>query len=356
MLEPLNCINTKEAVDAAYLKWNAFELEEEINKHGLCGAVVSNRQEWRAHPQGKALLGLPLVTIEKIGESEPMPFATADRPLSGIRILDLAHLVAGPTMGNVLAEQGADVLHINPPNREQILTNIMDTGWGKLSAYLDLNEPADAAKLKDLIRDGCDVFVQSYRPGALKDRGFSPEDVAKLRPGIIGVDVSAFGHVGPWAGRKGWENIARACTGLTVEHGSPDEPMFAPGFLTDYSTGFAAALGVLAALIRRAREGGSYRVSVSLSRVCMWYQDLGIVPTEERARFKRHLQEETGRCLNPKVGDGFNDHVELLETDTPFGRLTHMAPLAKYSETPGRWERPTVPLGYHRVEWPARNE
>lgn len=353
MLELLDCINTKEAVDAAFMKWNSFELEEEINKRGLCGAVVRSKQEWHEHPQGRALLGIPVITIEKIADSEPIPFRMADRPLRGIRILDLAHIVAGPTMGNVLAEQGADVLHINPPNREQILTNIMDTGWGKLSAYLDLNDPSDVTKLNGLIKDNCDVFVQSYRPSALNNRGFTPEKMAEIRPGIIRVDVSAYGHVGPWTGRKAWENIAQACIGITVDQGSFDSPMLTPGFLTDYSTGYFAALGVLAALIRRAREGGSYHVSVSLARGCMWYQHLGYVSEAEQANYNGHLQEAIQRCLNPRIGDGFNDHVELLETDTPFGRLTHMAPLIKYSETPGYWERPTVPLGYHRAEWPS---
>lgn len=352
MLELLNCINTKEAVDTAFLKWNSFELEEEINKQGLCGAVVRSKQEWREHPQGKALCTVPVITIEKIGDSDQVPFNRADRPLRGVRILDLANIVAGPTMGNVLAEQGADVLHITPPYREQILTNIMDTGWGKLSAYLDLNDPNDVEKLNNLIRDNCDVFVQSYRPDALNNRGFTPEKMAQMRPGIIHVDVSAFGHVGPWAGRKAWENIAQACTGITMDQGSSEAPMLAPGFLTDYSTGYFAALGVLAALIRRAKEGGSYHVRVSLAKGCMWYQDLGYVPEAERAIYKGNLLEDHRRCLNPIVGDGFNDHVELMETDTPFGKLTHMAPLVNYSETPGYWERSTVPLGYHTAKWP----
>jgi crotonobetainyl-CoA:carnitine CoA-transferase CaiB-like acyl-CoA transferase len=352
MLELLDCINTKEAVDVAFLKWNSFELEEEINRRGLCGAVIRSMTEWREHPQGKALLGIPAITIEKIADSEPIPFKPAKRPLSGIRVLDLAHIVAGPTMGNVLAEQGADVLHINPPNHEQIITNIMDTGWGKLSSYLDLNDTSDAAHLNDLIKDNCDVFIQSYRPGALNDRGFTPEKMVQLRPGIIRVDVSAYGHVGPWAQRKAWENIAQGCTGIMVDQGSCESPQLAPGFLTDYSTGYLAALGTLAALIRRAREGGSYRVSVSLARSCMWYQDIGYVPNNEREKYIRPYKEDLARVLDPKIDDGFNDNVELMETDTPFGRLTHMAPLTKYSETPGYWERPTVPLGYNRAQWP----
>lgn len=352
MLELLGCLNTKEVVDAAFLKWNSFELEEEINRRGLCGAVVRSKSEWREHPQGKALLGIPAITIEKIADSEPIPFKPGKRPLSGVRILDLAHIVAGPTMGNVLAEQGADVLHINPPGREQILANIMDTGWGKLSAYLDLKDPSDAAHLSDLIRDNCDVFIQSYRPGAIDAHGLTPEKMVKLRPGIIRVDVSAYGHVGPWAGRKAWENIAQACTGISVDQGSYEAPQLAPGFLTDYSTGYFAALGILAALIRRAREGGSYHVRVSLARGCMWYQDIGYVSKEKREKCIRPFEEEKARVLDPKIGDGFNDEVELMETDTPFGHLTHMAPLTKYSETPGYWERPTVPLGYNRAEWP----
>lgn len=354
MLELLDCLNKKEAVEAAFIKWNSYELEEEINKRGLCGAIIRTKDEWREHPQGKALLGLPVITIEKISDSKPIPFKSADRPLRGIRILDLAYIIAGTTMGNVLAEQGADVLHINRPNGEQILANIMDTGWGKLSAYLNLDDSADVSRLFDLIKDNCDVFIQSYRPEALNNRGFTPEKMAEIRPGIIRVDLSAYGHTGPWAGRKAWENIAQACTGMFVDQGSFDAPRGVPCFLTDYSTGYFAALGVLAALIRRAGEGGSYHVRVSLAQGCMWYQDLGYVSEEERDKIRTTVEKEYVRVLNPRVGDGFNDHAELMETETPFGRLTHMAPITKYSETPAYWERPTVPLGYHRAEWPRR--
>jgi crotonobetainyl-CoA:carnitine CoA-transferase CaiB-like acyl-CoA transferase len=351
MLELLNCANTKQAIDAAFMKWNSFELEEEINKRGLCGTVVHTKDEWRSHSQGKALLDVPVVTIEKIADSEPIPFRVANRPLSGIRVLDLAHIVAGPIVGNVLAEQGAEVLHINQPNREQILTNIIDTGFGKLSAYLDLNDLSDIERLNRLVQQNTDVFVQSYRPGALKSKGFSPENLAKIRSGIISVDVSAYGHVGPWAGRKGWENLGQACTGITIDQGSKDSPELCAGFLTDYTTGYFGALGVLAALIRRAKEGGSYHVCVSLARTAMWYQDLGLVPDEDRTKYKGYYKDHLNRVMDPKIGDGFNDHVELIETETPFGKLTHMAPVIKYSETPGYWERPTVPLGYHCAEW-----
>lgn len=355
LLELLDCVNTKQAVDKAYMKWEKASLEKQINRRGLCGTAVRTREEWRAHPQGKALLNVPLVTIEKIAEGEPIPFKVADRPLGGIKVLDLTHVLAGPLVGNVLAEQGADILHIAAPDREQMQNFVMDTGFGKRSAYLNLKDTGDAERLKGLVRDNCDVFVQSYRANALGSLGFSSRELAQLCPGIIYVDVSCYGHVGPWANYKGFENLAQACTGILAEHGTAESPGMIPAFLlNDTSTGFLGALGALVALIRRACEGGSYRVRVSLCRTAMWYQDLGLVSEKERERYRGHCSEELQRAIDPHIGDGFNDNVELLETDTPWGRLTHVAPVIKYSKTPGYWEHPSVPLGCHRPDWPVK--
>lgn len=351
MLELLDCANTEEAVNKAYANWDSYELQEEINKRGLCGTIVHTKDEWRNHLQGKALKELPVITIEKIADSQPIPFNKGDRPLSGIRVLDLAHIVAGPIVGNVLAEQGAEVLHINPPNREQILTNIMDTGFGKLSAYLDLDNKKDLDHLKDLVKDNTDIFVQSYKPGSLEKRGLSAEELAKMRPGIIAVDVSSYGHVGPWKDRKGWENLGQACTGMTIDQGGEGDPELCGGFLTDYSTGYFGALGALIALIRRAKEGGSYKVSVSLARTAMWYQDLGTIKKEDRKELEGTYETHLRRVMNPDIEDEFNASVELIDTETPFGVITHMAPVIEYSKTKGYWELPTVPLGYNKAEW-----
>src|SRR5262249_54837558 len=156
-----------------------------------------SRAEWHAHPQGAAVAGLPLLEIVKIGEAPPEPAGNGTRALSGLRVLDLPRGIAGPVCGRTLASFGAGVLGVRWPDLPDLPGPIIDTGFGKLSASLDMRQAADAEKLRGLLREA-DVFCQSYRPGALARLGLGPEEVARLRPGIVYVTLSAFGHAGPW--------------------------------------------------------------------------------------------------------------------------------------------------------------
>ena len=146
--------------------------------------MVRSMDEWAQHPQAAAIASLPLMEIVKIGDSPPEKLPDGDRPLSGIRVLDLTRVLAGPTCARTLAEHGADVLKITAAHLPNIGYQEYDTGHGKLSAHLDLRQPKDVETLRGLVREA-DVFSQGYRPGTLGNRGFSPEALAKLRPGIV---------------------------------------------------------------------------------------------------------------------------------------------------------------------------
>jgi len=197
------------------------------------------------------------------------------------------------------------------------------------------------------------VVVEGYAPGSMEKRGISARSMARLRPGLIYLSESAYGHVGPWAMRKAWENIAQAVTGVTFDHGTEDSPMKAPvAYLTDYGTGYLGALG---ALIRRAKEGGSYHVHISLCQTAMHFQDLGEVAMADRRAKMGRLQEGTLSSLHPAMGiDEINNSAVLIETETGLGTLTHMAPVLEFSKTKAYWERPVVFLGASKAEWPAR--
>jgi crotonobetainyl-CoA:carnitine CoA-transferase CaiB-like acyl-CoA transferase len=357
MLDLLDCANTDAACREAFMLWNASELEEKIARHNLCGAVHRTCQEWRKHPQGMALMESPVITIEKISDSAPEPFAPAQRPLSGVRVLDHTHIIAGPMVSNALAEQGADVLHVACHKHERVSIAWIDTGFGKLSCYLDLDEPRDMARYNDLVKDG-DVVVEGYAPGVMDRRGFSARRLAQLRPGLIYLSECTYGHTGPWALRKGFENIAQAATGVSIDHGSEDSPIMCPAlFMNDYGTGYLGALGVLAALIRRAKEGGSYHVRVSLCRTAMYFQDLGEVPMDERrAKLTGRLQEGIVSSILPAAAiNEINNSAVLIQTQTGLGTITHMAPVIQYSKTKAYWERPLVYLGASKAEWPDRS-
>ena len=171
LLDFLGCANTTEAIAAATARWRADELEEALAERKIVGTIARTREEWLAHPQGQWLAARPPVEIEKIGDSPPEPFAPAARPLSGIRVLDMAHVLAGPVTSRVLAEQGADVLHVSAPHQPDQFVHLLDTGMGKRRAFIDLDR-GGAAEVQALAGDA-DIFVQSWRPGSLERHGLS---------------------------------------------------------------------------------------------------------------------------------------------------------------------------------------
>ena len=344
-LKVLGVPEGKEAVSQAVAKWDALELEEAIIAAKGAGGMVRSMEEWAQHPQAAAIASLPLFEIVKIGDAPAEKLPQGDRPLSGIRVLDLTRVLAGPTCARTLAEHGADVLKITGAHLPNLGYQEFDTGHGKLSAHLDLRQPKDLATLKDLVREA-DVFSQGYRPGTLGDRGLSPEELAKLRPGLVYVSLCAFSHVGPWASRRGFDTVVQNVSGITLRQGElfPGKepgPQFYPVSAIDYLTGYLMAFGAMVALARRAREGGSWLVRISLAQTGRWLVGRGQVPEAE-------LKD---------VPNEFTD-AELarwsIETDTPAGRLKHLKPTVQLSETPPRWARPSVPLGYNEPAWPAR--
>ena len=179
-----------------------------------------------------------------------------------MRVLDLNRLLAGPTRTPAtLAQHGAEVLLVNSSRLENIPLFVMDTSHGKRSCCVELDDPAGVATLRGLVA-GADVFTQGYRGGSLAAPGFGPEELAELRPGIVVVTINCYGDAGPWRQRPGWEQMAQTTSGIVVGQGGPDQPELLPAAACDYTTGYLAALGTMAALWRRAHEGGSYHVRV----------------------------------------------------------------------------------------------
>ncbi|MYE68065.1 MAG: CoA transferase, partial [Acidimicrobiia bacterium] len=180
--------------------------------------MVRSMAEWAQHPQSAAVASLPLMEIERIGDCPPQPLPEGDRPLSGIRVLDLTRVLAGPTCARTLAEHGADVMKVSAKHLPSSRSQEYDTGHGKLSTHLDLREEQEVETLRRLVREA-DVFSQGYRPGTLARRGLSPQDLASLRPGIVYVSLSAFGRVGPWAERRGFDTVVQTVSGITDRQG-----------------------------------------------------------------------------------------------------------------------------------------
>jgi crotonobetainyl-CoA:carnitine CoA-transferase CaiB-like acyl-CoA transferase len=322
------------AAEAASRNWDGLALEDAIHAAKGCAGLARSAAEWAAHPHAMSVAAQPLLQVEKISASKPEPLPSGPRPLSGVRVLDLTRVLAGPTCARTLAEHGADVLKISGAHLPDSGISEFDTGLGKLSAYLDLRTSSGKETLRRLLKEG-DVFSQSYRPGTLAARGFSPEQAAQIRPGIVYVTLSAWGAAGPWSARRGFDSIVQTVSGMAMEQGragsDPTKPKLMPVSAIDYVSGYLMAYGALAALARRATEGGSWLVKVSLARTGKWIVDRGFI-------------DDFASVKEPDVKD------LLMQT----GNVAHLKPVLGLSETPPYWERPPAPLGTHPAEWPAR--
>jgi len=320
------------AAEQASCNWDGLALEDAIHAAKGCAGLARTAQEWAQHPQSAAVARQPLLEITKIGESKPEPLPGGLRPLSGVRVLDLTRVLAGPTCARTLAEHGADVLKIAGPHLPDSGASEFDTGIGKLQAYLDLRDKSGIDTLRGLL-ETADVFSQSFRPGTLAARGFSPEEAARLRPGIVYVTLSAWGSEGPWQDRRGFDSIVQTVSGMALRQSGESKPKLMPVSAIDYVSGYLMAFGALTALARRATEGGSWRVRVSLARTGKWIVDRGIA--EGFASAPAELPKE-----------------ELQSLIMQNGKFSHLRPVLELSETPPRWERPPAPLGSHPARWP----
>ena len=345
-LSVLGVAEDRDAVIKAVAKWNAQDLEDAIIEAKGAGGMVRTMEEWAKHPQAAAIANLPLMEIVKLADSPPEALPEGSRPLSGVRVLDLTRVLAGPTCARTLAEHGADVMKITGAHLPNIGYQEYDTGHGKLNAQLDLRETKDMEILRGLVSQ-TDVFSQGYRPGTLGGRGLSPEELAELRPGIVYISLCAFSHMGPWASRRGFDTVVQTVSGITNRQGdlfpgATPGPQFYPVSAIDYLTGYLMAFGGMVALNRRVHEGGSWLVRISLAQVGRWLVSQGEIP---EANLKNIPAEFTP------------EEIASWSTvsDTPMGKLGHLGPVLSLSETPPRWARTSVPLGHHAPVWPERS-
>ncbi len=339
VLRLLGCESTKPAVAAALAGWRAEAFEQAAAEAGLCVTAMRSFAEWDAHEQGRATATLAPLRLEKIGDAPPIPLPQGgERPLSGLRVLDLTRVIAGPVCGRTLAAHGAEVLAVSGPHLPAMATLLPDVNRGKRTAHLDLRQEADRATLRGLI-GGADAFVQGYRPGAIAGQGFAPETVAALRPGIVCATLSAYGEVGPWGGRRGFDSLVQTASGINHAEaeaaGLGDVPKPLPCQALDHASGYLLAFGTLAALLRRAEEGGSWLVRVSLAGTGHWLRGLG--------------REAEGFAVTAPRLEEVDDLLEAQ--DSGFGRLRAMRHSGEIEGAPPRWDLPSMPLGSHPARW-----
>jgi hypothetical protein len=342
-LDFLRCSPSTESINNAIRKWNAVELEQAAAAEGLVLAMIRTNEEFRREPQYTQVLSkMPLITVEKIGESDPVPLkASGNLPLSGIRALGMGHVIAGAAMGRDMALYGADVLNIWRPRDSEVEAFAWDVQVGMRSTILD-DSKEDRAQFNRLLRDA-DVFFANKRPGFLKKHGLDAEVLCKQKPGLIHATVVLHGEEGPWSNRPGFDEIGATVSGLFTIEGSPTQPKQPPIVpICDNVVAWLGTTGILAALRRRAIEGGSYRVVVSLTRVVLWLLSLGIFD-------KAYANATAGST---------DEHMyvapDLFTAETPLGSYQGMTDQIVMSRTPGAFRTVLVPRGASKPEWLAQ--
>ena len=307
------------------------EVEEAIAAANGIGVAVRTEQEWRQHPQDAAVRELPLMSSTRLADAPsrtppPMP-AQPLLPASGLRVLDLTRVIAGPVATRTLALLGADVLRLDAPSLPEIPWQHLDTGMGKRSALLDLTTDHDM--FETLLADA-DVVVTGYRPGALDRHGLGPATLAERRPGLVVATLSAWAGVGPWGHRRGFDSIVQAATGIAMAESADGEtPGALPAQALDHATGYLLAGGILVAVADQIEHGGSIHVSAHLARTAAWLLDHPD-PTSRRLPDVEHL---------------------LCRRETPSGALTYAAPAVRIEGGPGDWAIVGAPWASGRPEW-----
>lgn len=333
---------THEPVAEAIGRWDGLELEQAGEAAGVVMPLVRSLPEFLAEEQYRQVLApMPLIEITRIGDAPREPLRPlGEQPFSGYRALGMGHVIAGAGLGRSLALHGADVLNLWRPGEGELEPIYASANVGMRSAWLFARH--ERARLGEMLR-GADIFFHNRRPAFLREIGLTPEDAARERPGIVYVSVSLHGLTGPWAERPGFDQSAGAVTGVLNLQGSDEKPELPPiGVINDYLTAWLAQAGVVSALRRRAEEGGSWHVHLSLTRVALWLLSLGIFDKDWANRTAD--SSEAHRYRDP----------EIFRAETPMGDYQGVTDQVAMSRTPGCYDPVLIPRGASRLEWIKR--
>jgi CoA-transferase family III len=334
-LAVLQCDATRSAMTDAVGLWSADALEEAVVSAGGCAATMRSSDAWQKHPQGQAVSAESLISVTAMNASPAVGWQpTQDRPLSGIRVLDLTRVLAGPVATRFLAGYGADVLRIDPPDWDEPGV-IPEVTLGKRCIRLDLRENAGRAAFERLLTEA-DVLVHGYRAGALDGLGYGSEVLQSLRPGLIDVSLNAYGQSGPWAKRRGFDSLVQMSCGIAdagMAWRGVQFPVPLPVQALDHATGYLIAAAAVRSIQLRNGEGRANRGCLSLARTAKLLMD--------------HKGEPSAREFLPPTQADFSDGVEM----TDWGAARRVNVPAHIGGAPMRWDRPATALGSGKAKW-----
>ncbi|WP_175968611.1 CoA transferase [Burkholderia sp. BCC0322] len=339
-LSVLECAADAQSVAQAVNRWDAAALEEAIVERGGCAAAMYSAQEWAEHPQGKAVATEPLLHVHAATDVVAHDWRPSkDRPLRGIRVLDLTRILAGPVATRFLAGLGADVLRIDPYGWEEPGT-VPEVVLGKRCARLNLKDAADLDTLKQLL-GSADIVVHGYRADALARLGLDAAHRRELNPALIDVSLDAYGWTGEWCCRRGFDSLIQMSTGI-AEAGmrvtGSDQPVNLPVQAIDHATGYLMATAAIRGLTTRMIGGVGVEVRASLARTAA---DLQL------------RSEPIGEVIE-LVADGQRDRAEHVES-TSWGSASRLLPPVRIDDAPLHWFYPARALGAYEPEWLSSN-
>lgn len=372
-------------IQGAVSKLDCDDLEALNTRNRQAGIEALTEEQFLETKHGKVILKEPYWTIESMEqETPPVAFACStgtDKPkiLQGIKILELCRIIAGPTIGRILAEYGAEVIKVTSPNLPDVPFFQVDVNVGKHTTSLNLKNEQDREIFEALLRDA-DVILDGYRTNAIERLGYGPSKIAEMaksrKKGYIYGSENCFGFNGQWADRAGWQQIADCASGVAWIHGKSlglDEPLIPPFPMSDYGTGCMVAIAVLTAIYKRARYGGSYWCKSSLVQYDLLLLKQGLYPDDLwkesltqhdkeifDLRYCDSVDKISSTCLRsmkrikPELfDDTVSEKKYMEEMDAPAfkGKIKVLKPVVEYSSTSVGFDCPSRPNGYDKPEW-----
>ncbi|HEY8317740.1 MAG TPA: CoA transferase [Amnibacterium sp.] len=325
----------RDAVAKAVAALPVAALEADVVAAGGCAARMRTAADWASSPEGAAVADEPLIRVARTDDGQASSWSPGpDRPLDGVRVLDLTRVLAGPVATRALSGLGATVLRVDPPDWDEPGV-VPDMTLGKRTARLDARTPAGRARLHELLA-GADVLVHGYRPGALEHLGLGVDDRRRIRPGLVEVALDAYGWAGPWAGRRGFDSLVQMSAGIAergMREAGADRPVPLPVQALDHATGWLLAAAAVALLRDRAADGRGGSARLSLARTAAALTALpGPDPVPEPA-------QAVARSAPTPIG-------------TPWGPAAIAPPPFAVAGVAFRFDRGPAPLGTDAPAWP----
>lgn len=337
-LRVLGCAEDRDAVASAVVQWSGRDLEQAVVDEGGCAAMLRTGEEWLAHPPGSAVASEPLVLWDQAPAGQSSHWQPSrERPLAGLRVLDLTRVLAGPVATRFLAGYGAQVLRIDPPSWDEPGV-IPEVTLGKRCARLDLRDPEGRSTFERLLSEA-DVLVHGYRGDALDRLGLGASARQAMRPGLIDVSLDAYGHSGPWATRRGFDSLVQFSCGIAAQGmawRSADAPVSLPVQALDQATGYLMAAAVIRGVAARLRGERFARARLSLARTAHLLCS--------------HRGQPSEKAFSQDDAYDLADEIEA----TTWGPVRRIGSPITVNGSKLRWDCPAVPLGSHMPEWAGR--